>query len=151
MNTRLKQIIDYKTGGKQTAFAALMGWTPQYLSKLLHGENFGIQPVISLLTVLPEVDARWLLIGDGNMLMSHSSLRKEIIAHIDNILDLERYLPYMQPDELHRFEQAVASGCTPNFSPETVADWRAKAAQHDEEINQRFADACTKSDQSCKQ
>lgn len=78
MNTRLKQIIDYKTGGKQTAFAALMGWTPQYLSKLLHGENFGIQPVISLLTVLPEVDARWLLIGDGNMLMSHSSLRKEM-------------------------------------------------------------------------
>lgn len=42
MNSRLLDIIRYKTGGKQSEFAALLGWTPQYLAKLLRGENFGI-------------------------------------------------------------------------------------------------------------
>lgn len=42
MNTRLLEIIKYKTGGRQREFADLLGWTPQYLAKLLKGENFGI-------------------------------------------------------------------------------------------------------------
>ena len=44
MNSRLQEIIKYKTGGRKTAFAELMGWTPQYLAKLLNGENFGCNP-----------------------------------------------------------------------------------------------------------
>ena len=42
MNERLQEIIRYKTGGRKTAFAELMGWTPQYLAKLLNGDNFGV-------------------------------------------------------------------------------------------------------------
>lgn len=65
MNTRLLEIIKYKTGGRQTEFAALMGWTPQYLAKLLRGENFGITPVIKIAEALPEINVRWFLIGQG--------------------------------------------------------------------------------------
>lgn len=39
MNTRLRKIIDYKTGGNQAEFAALMGWKPQYLFRLLKGDG----------------------------------------------------------------------------------------------------------------
>ena len=46
MNRRLQDIIKYKTGGRQTAFAALLNWSPQYLSKLLKGVDFGLQPEI---------------------------------------------------------------------------------------------------------
>ena len=46
MNRRLQDIIKYKTGGRQTAFAALLNWSPQYLSKLLKGVDFGLQPVV---------------------------------------------------------------------------------------------------------
>ena len=67
MKDRLQQILDYKTGGKQTPFAKMLGWTPQYLAKLLRGDNFGIQPVITLLSTFPEINARWLLLGDGQM------------------------------------------------------------------------------------
>ena len=63
MNNRLLDIIKYKTGGRQKPFAEILGWTPQYLAKLLRGENFGLQPVLTLLEKLPEINARWLLIG----------------------------------------------------------------------------------------
>lgn len=72
MNTRLRQIIDYKTNGKKKAFAELIGWKPQYLGKLLHGDDFGLKPVIALLTALPEINARWLLLGEGEIESRHS-------------------------------------------------------------------------------
>lgn len=68
MNQRLIEIIRYKTGGVQSEFAALMGWTPQYLAKLLRGDNFGLTPVLAIVRAFPEVDARWLLTGEGQML-----------------------------------------------------------------------------------
>lgn len=65
MNDRLKEIIEYKTGGRRTEFCKLLGWSPQYLAKLLRGGNFGLQPVLTLLEVLLEINARWLLLGQG--------------------------------------------------------------------------------------
>lgn len=146
-------IIDYKTGGKQTAFAKLLGWTPQYLAKLLRGENFGIQPVITLLSAFPEIDARWLLLGEGNMLASeaYTGIRKGMYAHIQGILELEKYLPYMQPNELHEFEQAVVTGKMPVFSPDTVGKWQRQASERENELNVKFAVAGGKSDMLCKQ
>lgn len=49
MNNRLLEFIQYKTGGKQADFAELMGWSPQYLHKLLKEGGIGIRPIISLL------------------------------------------------------------------------------------------------------
>ena len=68
MNSRLQEIIKYKTGGRKTAFAELMGWTPQYLAKLLNGEHFGLQFVLPILEKLPELNARWFLFGQGRTL-----------------------------------------------------------------------------------
>lgn len=68
MNSRINKIIDYKTDGNRTDFAAIMGWSRQYLSKLLRGESIGIAPVRSILATFPDIDARWLLLGEGKML-----------------------------------------------------------------------------------
>ena len=38
MNERLLEIIRYKTNGKKMQFAEQLGWSPQYLTKLLNGE-----------------------------------------------------------------------------------------------------------------
>ena len=71
MNSRINEIIDYKTDGSRTDFAAIMGWSRQYLSKLLRGEANGIAPVRSILTTFPDIDARWLLLGEGQMIRKH--------------------------------------------------------------------------------
>lgn len=68
MNSRINKIIDYKTDGNRTDFAELMGWSRPYLSKLLRGESIGIAPVRSILATFPDIDARWLLLGEGKML-----------------------------------------------------------------------------------
>lgn len=58
MNNRLLEIIKYRTGGNQSKFAALMGWSPQYLSKLVKGVDFGLAPILTILQKLPEINAR---------------------------------------------------------------------------------------------
>ena len=69
MNSRINKILDYKTDGNRTDFAAIMGWSRQYLSKLLRGEANGIAVARALLTTFPEIDARWLLLGEGKMIV----------------------------------------------------------------------------------
>lgn len=69
MNNRLKDIIQYKTGGKQTVFASLMGWLPQYLAKLVRVGKSGLQSALTVLEKFPDIKARWFLQGDGATLL----------------------------------------------------------------------------------
>ena len=126
MNKRLAQFIEYKTGGNQKEFADLMGWSPQYLYKMLKGDSMGIQPVVSLLRKFPELDARWLILGDGSML---DLLRRRIL----DMLSLERYIPVMSRDEI----DALVSGRT-DFDRDTVEGWESRLAERETEIRQRF-------------
>ncbi len=153
MNKRLQEIIRYKTGGRQTDFASLCGWTPQYLAKLLRGENFGIRPVLTLLEVLPEINARWLLLGQGDMLEIGKlfNLQREAFAQAQAILEIEKYIPFMSPEELHEYEQAVTTGRKPVFSPDTLSSWQRRVSEHETELEAKFADANAKSDTLCRQ
>lgn len=152
MNTRLKDIIKYKTGGRQNDFAAFMGWSTTYLAKLLRGENFGLTPVLALLEKFPEVSARWLLLGQGDMFEVSKlfNLQREVFAQVQSILEIERYMPFMSPEEMRIYEQAVMSAKTPHFSPDTIAKWREQAEQRDREIEAKFSEAMEKSDKICR-
>jgi transcriptional regulator with XRE-family HTH domain len=112
MNDRLKGIIKYKTGGKKIQFAKMVGWTPQYLSKLLKGENFGMQPILTILEKFPEINARWFLFGTGEMLEIRKlfDLQHDTMMYIQSILDIDKYIPYMSGEEIHEFEDAVKTG-----------------------------------------
>ena len=153
MNSRLQEIIKYKTGGRKTAFAELMGWTPQYLAKLLNGENFGLPPVLSILEKLPEINARWFLFGQGSMLEIGKmfDLQRETMNHIQELLDLDKYIPYMSPEELHQFEEALTTGKKPVFSPDTLSKWQERLNARESEINAKFAEANKKSEELCRQ
>lgn len=153
MNNRLSEIIKYKTGGRQKDFAALCGWTPQYLAKLLRGENFGLRPVLKLLEVLPEINARWLLLGQGRMIDDGklASLQRETLASVQAALELERYIPFMSPEELHEYERAIKTGRKPVYSPDTLSSWRRRASERDKELTAVFAAANAKSNELCRQ
>lgn len=150
MNERLLQIIQYKTGGVQTEFCALMGWSPQYLGKLLKGVNFGIVPVLAVVKTFPEINARWFLTGEGDMLDGRfDSVRSAVRSHVDRIYELERFIPVMTPAELHDFQQALSGAKKIDFSNlEEV--WAVRLSQRNETVYARVRDAQKKSDELCK-
>lgn len=148
MNKRLSELVRYKTGGRQKAFAELLGWSPSYLAKLLRGENFGLQPVLTLVDKLPEVNARWLLLGEGRMLNDDKilGLRRETYLRVQAMLAFDRFLPVMSADEIRRFEDVLA-GKHPvhGFSDEDVARWETLLTEKDEALASRVDDAIAKS------
>jgi hypothetical protein len=133
MNKRLREIVQYKTNGKRKEFAALVGWTPQYLGKLLHGDDFGLKPVLAVLKALPEINARWLLTGEGQMMLDNavSDLHAGVITHIKAVLDLERFIPVMSQEELTEFQQVLTGHKA--FTADTRAQWIARSAERIQE------------------
>lgn len=106
MNQRLLLFIKYACG-RQSVFAERMGWERQYLSKLTRGIGLGITPVVAILQEFPELDARWLLLGEGEMLRpAASECRPHLAAARDRVarsLELARFLPFMSEAELSEF------------------------------------------------
>lgn len=148
MSGRLNQIIGYRTGGQKAEFCRLMGWKPPYLSKLLKGADFGIRPVLRVLEVVPEIDARWFLLGTGEMLGEgkRAQVRRDILDGVLSVLDIERYMPVMSAEELRRFEACVTKGEKPDFSPETVAGWGRRLAEREASVKARIAAATGKAE-----
>ena len=68
MHTRLSIFIDYATKGNKAEFARAIGVRPQLLTKLLQGTAFGVTAINAILRAYPELNARWLLLGEGGML-----------------------------------------------------------------------------------
>lgn len=132
MNKRLREIVQYKTRGKNKPFAELVGWTPQYLGKLLHGNDFGLKPVLAVLRALPEINARWLLTGDGQMLLDNnaSDIHAGIINHIKAVLDLEKFIGAMSPEELTEYQQMIAEHKV--FNADNRAKWIARSAEQEQ-------------------
>ena len=150
----MRQIIDYKTNGKKKAFAEPIGWKPQYHGQLLHGEHYGLQPRIALLTALPESNARWLLLGEGEMLTPSgtATIRQCVFAHIEQVLNIERYLPYRTPKELSVTEAALLKGTAHVFDHERIAEWERRIAEREGLIREKFEQAQQKQEgKSCRQ
>ena len=129
MNTRLKEIIKYK-GMSQLDFASYMGWTPQYTNNLVTDGSIGIKPIIAVLEKFPEVDARWLLLGEGTMLTDCSSIVK---GQLFRLLEIEQYMRVMTADEL----ESVQNGCT-EFPEETIERWEMLLNEQRKEQNRRL-------------
>lgn len=129
-----------------------MGWTPPYLAKLLRGENFGLQPVLTIVEKLPEINARWLLLGEGQMLNDDKvlGLRRETFSRVQSILMFDRYLSVMSPDEIRRYEEVLSGKSYPDISDETVARWETLLAEQQQALNARVDDAIAKSLMPCK-
>lgn len=119
INLRLRKIIDLKAGGSQTAFARLMGWTPQYLSRLVRADTgIGIQPVSAILEKFPDINARWLILGEG---LPVSSGADKVTDRLFRILSLEKYMPVMSTEQLREFTEEGRI----DFSDATLAHWQS--------------------------
>ncbi len=143
MNSRLLEFIQYKTGGKQADFAEQMGWSPQYLHKLLKEGGIGIRPIISLLEKFPELNARWLLLGEGAMITTGAD---EVKRHLLRLLEIERYMPVMTPEELREIQEGRST-----FDATTIDRWCALLDERNRKIQDRFDAAYQRQKELCKQ
>lgn len=133
MNTRLSQFIEYATNGNCAEFARSVGWKPQYLNSMLRGERIGLNPVLTLLCKFPELNARWLLLGEGAMLTSGADALKH---HLWRLLSIEQYLPVMTAEE----QQRVIAGDL-DFDEPTYNKWRVLLTERNAQRDARFAEA----------
>lgn len=151
MNKRLLKIIDYKARGRQNVFAEMMGWSPQYVAKLVRGDNFGLTPVLAILSTFKDINARWFLFGEGQMFETEKrvELQQQALSVVQSLLDFEKYLPVMSGEQVREYEEAYKSGCAPVYTPDTRRELDMRLTQRTEELNAKFSAATAKSDELC--
>lgn len=142
MHNRLLELIQYKTKGIQADFAELMGWSPQYLNKLIREGSIGIKPITALLEKFPELNARWLLLGEGVMIDSGYDIMKN---HIFRLLQLEKYMPVMTPGELRELSEGKV-----DFDEETLEKWEVLLSERNKSIADRFNTAYQRQEELCR-
>lgn len=142
MTTRLTTFIDYATNGNKAEFARSVGWTPQYLSNLLRERSMGINPVVAVLERYPELNARWILLGEGAMLSSGVDILKQRLLYL---LEIEQYLPVMTAEEQSR---VIAGDLA--FDRETITKWHTLLAEKKASLNARFEAAYARQKQSAQ-
>ena len=132
INDRLASFIAYKCDGRTAEFAELMGWSRQYLNKMLKGEGgIGLNPIAALLSKFPELNARWLILGEGQMVEGGGIT----LARLRSMLELEKYMPVMSADELRAF----CDDGRVNWNGATIAKWDALLEDRLQRKAQRFS------------
>ena len=96
-----------------------------------------------MLEKFPELNARWLLLGEGVMIDSGYELMKN---HIFRLLQLEKYMPVMTSGELRELSEGKV-----DFDAETVEKWERLLIDRNEQISNRFKAAYQKQNDLCKQ
>ena len=142
MTTRLTIFIDYATNGNKAEFARSVGWTPQYLSNLLRERSMGINPVVAVLERYPELNARWILLGEGAMLSTGVDALKQRLLYL---LEIERYLPVMTAEEQAR---VIAGDLA--FDRETITKWHTLLAEKKASLDARFEAAYARQKQTAQ-
>lgn len=131
MELRLAQYIQYKTNGKKSDFADKLGWSKQYLNNLLKGTtSIGLAPVATLLKTYPDLSARWLLFGEGSMIVG---IDAEIRKQLYGLLSLDKYVCVMSPGEI----KAVQAGKY-EWDKETITRWEMLYQERQKRIDEHF-------------
>lgn len=126
MADRFRALVDYKTAGDRKAFCALMDWTPQYLNKMLNGDNVGLSPLLAVLRKLPDVNARWLLLGQGAMI---DAALGDVKSRLFALMALEQYMPFMSADEIAQVENGKT-----DWDEAHIARWMSLRQKRDDAI-----------------
>lgn len=70
----------------------------------------------------------------------------EVKRHLFQLLEIEKYMPVMIPDELREIQEGRSE-----FDPVTIERWSQLLVDREEHINERFAAAYKRQEELCKQ
>lgn len=126
INSRIRKLITIKEGGSQIKLASKLNVTPPYVAKLIkEGGSVGIEPIIKLLKIYPDLDARWLVLGEGDFIEESQikQLKNLIHSKISDLLKIEEMIPYFTPDELREYTEATINLVSFNYTEEQYHKW----------------------------
>lgn len=90
-----------------TEFADSMGVAQAYASKILNGSfGIGMKPIIWLLSHHPDIDARWLITGEGFIYGNEETMINDTIR---KVIELEKYICVMNTQEIEQFIDCMKS------------------------------------------
>lgn len=142
INERIDYIVKAKAGSR-SRFAEILKVSPQYVNKIASpGGSVGLEPVLSILRLYPDIDARWLLLGEGYPYILPDRVkacRRQIGGQIDYLLAVEKYLPVMEPEEIEDLERLLAGGSGPD--PSRIPFWEIRLEERNRAVMDRVSKA----------
>lgn len=148
INERIAYIVNVRVDGNTARFAELLGTSRQYVNKLIkEGGSVGIEPISKILKIFPEIDARWLILGEGSPFIravKEIEIRTGIELKLKTLTDLERYIPAMDEADLDKLSEALRSGMDPEIDSSKFTAWESVINDKKEILEQRVSEAMKK-------
>lgn len=131
LRDRIAEIVRLKCNGSQQDFAKLTGWGYSTVRQVMKTGTNSVALLTDILKAAPEISARWLLLGEGDMVRPFGLAYAEaqFLKKTLQTIETAALVPYMDAGELKRFQVAVAQGQCPDFTEAEVAEIRARAAR----------------------
>lgn len=79
----------------------------------------------------------------------YADIRKTMLENMLALLDIEKYMPVMTPEELRNYEFVVIGHKKPDFSPELVSKWQRLLQEREDKIGAKFKAANAHSETIC--
>ena len=140
INERIDFIIKIKVGGR-SKFAEILKVSPQYVNKIATpGGSVGLEPVLKILRLFPDSDARWLLLGEGSPFSLSDragEIKRSIGDRIDFLFSIEKYISVMDPEDLAGLEEIIRNGSYNNIGKGKLDEWEKRLAVREESLNER--------------
>lgn len=106
IGTRFRKFIDYKKGNDSyVKIAEKLGMSNQRMSNLFSGKEFGIKVIEVLMKEFPELNIRWLVLGQGEMLLKEYREKEEEQIRNDlsfRFKEIESIIPHLSLNQLKR-------------------------------------------------
>lgn len=90
MHERIQYLVNIKAEGNKSKFAEMIGWKKQHMTRVTkEGGSIGLAVVERILTVFPDVNARWLILGEGSPLLLDLKLHDKMDTLISSIAEIK--------------------------------------------------------------
>ena len=126
---RIAEIVRLKCGGDSKDFAKLTGWAYGTVRSVLRNGTNSVALLTDILRAAPEISARWLLLGEGDMMRPFglAYAEGEFLRRLAHTAETAALVPLMDAAQVRRFQVAVAKGAFPDFTDEEIAEIKARA------------------------
>ena len=115
---RIRLIIE-KKDLTRNEFAEKLGWTIGYLNKVINS-TVGLTPVVQVMQTFPDIDPRWLILGEGYMF---GTIEQGLIRQFALRLESKKYIPVMNAEELEQYLDCINSSHFDYFLKQHETKW----------------------------